>query len=146
MSHPSFDKWRSISKGVVPTRFESNVSKFRKLSEMTTPTRSNKSKPDKRIEVDTVTTPNALNMATSVEDPAELEKERKSEQERQMLFNKFRYSVLNYIKKLARRDFNMIGGTSPTGMMSGAGGNDGMRPVSFSAKQQIQHAIVQLFE
>lgn len=136
MSHPSFKRWRELGNKTMPSRFESTVNRFRRLAEVTTPTRDRKyQQPDRRIEVDTVTTPNALNMASSMEDPAELEKERQEERERQLDFTRSRLLTLKWIKKQARKDFNMVGGTSPTGAMGGSGGSDGARPVSFSSRQ-----------
>ena len=132
----SIERWRQISKGNVPNRFESSLNKFRYLNELTNITTKRRlEQPDKRIEVDTETTPNILNMATSLEDPAELDQERKEERDRQLKFIRARLQTLKWIKRQARKDFNMIGGTSPTGAMSGSGGSDGYRPVSFQARQ-----------
>ena len=136
MSHPSFKKWRDISTGNIPSRFESLLVKFRKLQETTTPTRSSKyTQPDRRIDVDTVTTPNILNMAASLDDPREIEKERQEEKARQIAFTKERIETLKEIKKQARRDFSMVGGVAPSGSMSGAGGGDGARPVSYAGRE-----------
>lgn len=130
MSHHCFIRWREVSKNKAPTKFEATMSRFRRLAEA-----SRKELPDRQIEVDTVTTPNSLNIASSMDDPKELEKEKLEDQKRQQQFAEIRREALKWIKKNARKDFSMVGGTNPQGSMGAGGGSEGIRPVSFGGRQ-----------
>ena len=100
-----------------PVRFEASVGHFRNL-----------------LEIGTGPEGNTIDQTSAALDPLA----DKGVKEKLIKYNldarKARLETLKRLRKLSLTDFNMIGGVAPTGSMSGSGGGDGYRPVSFSAR------------